>query len=429
MPDNHLDDQYIDKAWEQMRQLLDQEMPVQEKRRRGAFWWWLLPLLLLFAGGAGWWLLERSSEPKPATDEMQLDTITERPVANTNPKQPESTAPENSIAHAKTTTTSAAQKRQTATISGKGKPDLIRENEGENTFITSAIAPEKMPVVNDSQIIEDKSTSSFKPDEERIIAEAPSQQSKPPFTVQNLDSRAFQLLPLPEMGLETAPNTANHRGLFRWGLEGGVASRNLPAPDGAFGGVIAEFPLLGRQLHLRTGLQYGANRLVIDTPSDNFRSEAANDPQSGGSRDNAAIGRINFDLLGQQIALPVALVFQPGPKWGVEAGASLSYLTQARGLAGNDALVTFDNDNTSFNPDLSPANRFVNNLYADSNQAINLAELNRWNFAATVGVVHYPADRWGVRLHYQHSFTDVLKNTDYQSFNRGVRLSALYYFR
>lgn len=40
-------DRWTDKGWENMRQMLDQEMPQARKRRRAAWWWWAAGLLLL----------------------------------------------------------------------------------------------------------------------------------------------------------------------------------------------------------------------------------------------------------------------------------------------------------------------------------------------------------------------------------------------
>ncbi|MBK8043035.1 MAG: hypothetical protein IPK21_10485 [Haliscomenobacter sp.] len=47
MQDRDHQDQLADLGWDQMRQLLDKEMP---ERRRALFWWWLLPVFLAVAG-------------------------------------------------------------------------------------------------------------------------------------------------------------------------------------------------------------------------------------------------------------------------------------------------------------------------------------------------------------------------------------------
>lgn len=54
-----------DKGWAAMRQLLDQEMPVEQKRR-GIFWWWFVLLLLPITAFGGWQLwLKLGAQPVP----------------------------------------------------------------------------------------------------------------------------------------------------------------------------------------------------------------------------------------------------------------------------------------------------------------------------------------------------------------------------
>lgn len=61
MQDRDHQDQLADLGWDQMRELLDKEMPV---RRRALFWWWLLPVFLAVAGGAvfAWYASETERE-------------------------------------------------------------------------------------------------------------------------------------------------------------------------------------------------------------------------------------------------------------------------------------------------------------------------------------------------------------------------------
>ena len=51
MQDRDQRDQLADIGWDQMRLLLDKEMPL---RRRGLIWWWLFPVFLAVAGGAAY---------------------------------------------------------------------------------------------------------------------------------------------------------------------------------------------------------------------------------------------------------------------------------------------------------------------------------------------------------------------------------------
>jgi len=415
MPDNHLDDQYIDKAWEQMRQMLDQEMPVQQKRRRVAFWWWLLPLLLLLTAGSAWWLWQQS--PKRTDPKQQIEPT--RPIVEANPDEQAKTDffPQQNPENAHAEPTKAKKANTTAKTS---LPSVLKMDDDEPVanFDKNQAAKYAQPSDNEN-------SNTFATSEQE-----PSQ--KPPFLIVPLEINNLQPLPLPKTDLAIHDALKPQPGLLRWGLEGGVATNAVRNFDGAFAGVIAEFPLRGRKFHLRTGLRYSTNRLDIrrqfDATGVAFSQDTPRQPDPEANASTAA-ARINFDLRAQQIALPVSLIFQPSSKWGIEAGANLSFLTSAATISGDEALITLNDSSTGLNPNAFPANRFVNELYRDANQNIDLNELNRWNVAATAGVLYYPADKWALRLHYHSGLTDILKNTDFQSLNQNLRLSSIYYFR
>lgn len=420
MPDNHLDDQYIDQAWEQMRQMLDQEMPVQQKRRRAAFWWWLLPLLLLLSVGSAWWLWNWSSgktRPEPQVE-------TEHPVAGVHPKEkPGADISSNkpNEAHQSNNTLATANGQKAKTNKNQVLLSVLKKDKNEQVAILDENQHPKYAPPSENEAADTFATSE----------EAPSR--KPPFLTDPLKIKGLQQLPVPKTDLAMNAASQPQPGLFRWGLEGGAVTDAFNNLDGAFAGMIAEFPLRGRKLHLRTGLNFSNNRFVIERQSGNGTEELSQDnprqPDREANAEPAAAARVNFDLRAQQISLPVSLIFQPSSNWGVEAGANLSYLTSATSINNDEALITLNDSSTGLNPNAFPANRFVNELYRDTNQNINLNELNRWNVAATAGVLYYPADKWSVRLHYHFGLTDILKNADFQSLNQNLRLSAVYYFR
>jgi hypothetical protein len=58
-----IDDQFTDRAWGEMRRLLDREMPVMGKRRRAALWFWpAAAAMLLLTGVIGWNFFRDGSE-------------------------------------------------------------------------------------------------------------------------------------------------------------------------------------------------------------------------------------------------------------------------------------------------------------------------------------------------------------------------------
>jgi len=71
------DKKLADKGWQSMQQLLDREMPVEQKRRPFIWWWFgllLLPLAIL--GSRAWW----QSEPALPAESAPAVLKTERPV-------------------------------------------------------------------------------------------------------------------------------------------------------------------------------------------------------------------------------------------------------------------------------------------------------------------------------------------------------------
>lgn len=84
MQDNQHNKHLEDLGWDQMRRLLDKEMPV---RRRFVLWWWLLPALLLLgvSGAAGWNYLQQTEEKQPALQEVPKAPL---PAPHPEPENP-----------------------------------------------------------------------------------------------------------------------------------------------------------------------------------------------------------------------------------------------------------------------------------------------------------------------------------------------------
>lgn len=447
MPDNYLDDKYIDKAWEQMQQMLDQEMPVERKRRKAAFWWWFLPMALGLAIAAAWWFSNlKEMPPKP-------EKTVQSPIAEADEAK---SLPGNNLENQ----TSSAQMDQNPTLRPSEKlattPEKLAnklksadaassEFKAENKAIV--VQNEQAPAKKATEIVpqntvraatvEENAANPAQNTTSNTSTTFPSQQPIEPFLLNDLSQIAPELLPAQELALGWSPTTLRQSSHWRWGAEAALHAGSISGLDGYSFGLLVDMPLQGRKFYLRSGLNIGDQKLRLEPQKSNgnFSADFANDPTQSPTSSNtqaeAAAVIANFNIQASQLTVPITFVYQPRKKWGIEGGASLSYLLRATQLSSDEAIQesSFPGGSLGFNQDTSYVNRYVHSLASSAGQSVNLSELNRWELAAAAGLVYYPADRWGLRLQYRFGITDFLKNDDFQSYNRNVRLSAVYYLR
>ncbi|HMO38396.1 MAG TPA: outer membrane beta-barrel protein [Saprospiraceae bacterium] len=442
MPDNRLDEQFVNHAWEQMQQLLDQEMPVQEKRRRGAFWWWLLPLFLLgvSAGSIWWWHHHQDTPPAlPAKAKPQPNTpVAQAPAAQETSSSVGTTTSRNASsghAPAKPNTEvmhvpSVPLVESSAVHPNEDQPTDNSSSAGEAGIKTDLpTASNQEATTANSRLLTDTPDASA-PMLKELPDETTVSSTPAPMTYNWLPTNTPQLLlrtatPEPIM-VQPHPQVSN----WRWGATTGFQLRNAIEPSGYTAGLVLDVPLRGRQWVLQTGANWiGQRRPIERQESEMMQAErVGNEPVFGPSAVPQPAEPVAFSMTARQLAVPFAFVYRPTARWGLEAGWQTAYLLQVSRLEGERGFLS-RTDNSPITMDQSTVRNFLYNFADAPGNRLKISETRRVEMSALLGVHWYPSERWSWRLQYQHGMTDMIKNPNFQSFNRRVQLSAVRYFR
>lgn len=436
MPDNRLDEQFVNHAWEQMQQLLDQEMPVQQKRRRGAIWWWLLPLFLLgvSAGSIWWWHHHQDTPPAlPTKAKLQPNT----PVAQVPAAQEGPSSHNASSRHAPATPNAevvqvpSASSVESSAVHTNGNQTMANSASADESVIQAdipVVANQEVTTAN-SRLLTDTPNAST-PMLKELPDETTMRSAPTPMTYDWLPTNTPQLLlrtaSTEPITVQPHPQVSN----WCWGATAGFQLRNAIEPSGYTAGLVLDVPLRGRQWVLQTGANWiGQRRPLERQESEMMQAErVGNEPVFGPSAVPQPSEPVAFSMTARQLAVPVALVYRPTARWGVEAGWQTAYLLQISRLEGQRGFLS-RTDNSPITMDQSTVRNFIYNFADAPGNRLNIAETRRVEMSALLGVHWYPSERWSWRLQYQHGMTDMIKNPNFQSFNRRVQLSAVRYFR
>ena len=409
MPDKKIDEQMIDRAWEQMHLLLDKEMPAKRKRRRAAVIW--LPLLGAAAAiGLVWFYFlnpvlpppdktsapiaaidKNTSEGKPSHRNQSADHTAKRAVQNILD------AAEQPVSRSKKTDSPSLQSNQNRTYDTQ--QEILQPPLVPAVGAATTVAATTNPITT---IALKKFSIAYK-------------------TAPSLDR---SMLPLPLI----LPH--DKTGALRLGAEAGVQAGNFTAVEGFVGGMALSYPSKNQKWALRSGMTFSAQRRFImpgDMAQAAFES-SANDPGQGGSFVNAApnIGDRTLHFQLYQLGVPLVMSTKLNKRFALEGGAQAAYLLSATNLEGVSAEVRNSLNIAAAEP--------LNKLYADlsaseNTQKIEIDALNRWEVSLLVGASYQMYEHWTLRFQYQQGVRDIVKNTDFQSFNSNFNLSAVYYFK
>jgi len=441
MQDNQWDEQFRDHAWQEIRRLLDREMPVAPpRRRRGLAWIFLAALLLLGGGAYVLWTGNPAGVASPATGIPAA--ASEPAVESSSPSQNQfNTERSGALSVAGTVDSGSPSDNPAAespplVVAADGKAAEVAGSHSLAGAATEGVASPSgdeteaaMPVVPAprEQEVEEASFSTFAPVEHDDL--------------KGLESIEWiSLRPLKyEWETEVSPIDGRRAGASfflprHWGIRMAAIGGNGQLLNGAGAGLVAEYPLGQSRWSLRTGLEYlylsremkrpGA-RGNLDLAAEDNRTPNApgtgnEDVGSGGSY--AVPLPTSLRYVSHALSLPLSLQVRLGRRFELGGGAQLLY--------------SFRNVRRSMDESLSP-NSFGNVqdrstlglFYQNASASLDQEVFRRFDVALT-GSLHYRLGaRWEMELSYHHGLYNLATSEYYQSYNRFGSLGVVYYLK
>ena len=435
------DEQFVDHAWNEMRQTLDKELPLSRKRRRGLF---LLLFILLgvMAGGLGYyWISGTDLQMHGQPDQPLLENRNKATADQSNDKDLNSdkkAAVEALVKEVSPDEIAPVTKKTSIVQNLKKGPQ-----ESLNTEPSQSVQTEKNEFENQSLVIDDPQPTLEESDrvEEKEISVIPSSksESKEPrlaFTVfQSLEGLSIDLLDQPPLdkaiGMEALlPQNRT----VKLGLELGGNYYDKP---GNFGGLHLQARLAPRW-RLESGFWYNHYNAALRRPSSNTSDDLAfadqserniSNPGTAANQDPNYVANIsraalfNFDLNFQQLTLPVQLSYRLSNKWSIGAGMQLHYLLAAKRVTNNNIesfSADFSQSLTSFQQKLAGLDAADENLDQSLFRSINAGVVGALNFT--------PGDRLSFHLRFQQGLHNWFVEDTFEIRPSDLQLSAVYFF-
>lgn len=444
-----MDDKFIDQAWEQMRQVLDREMPVERKRRRLVMvpWVWgaAASIVLLISIGLGWWLWQQPGQQDPAIANVQQ--ATEMPIATTEDCEEITPAKQEAIADNSTAQQFENNTPFPASETAKASDDIVKRNTSKGrteeqltakTSVHELVAGKTIPNLSSVETagiatLENKNTATQQQTNANILAKTEAVQPLSSAVIAELENSAVTTLPKPKVDLNlTAPAIDVEKNAKNWniGLEFAAFSSPTAPVTGFSGGAVVQVPVSGDKLNLRTGLSYSNRQNMIDVQAGSETAmalESADQPDQSFTGSSVSIAEPDFSITTHQLNLPAIFEYKFHKNFGIEGGLNGSYLVTARNLEGVENYQRVMGANSVVS---NSARNFVNTLQADqATNKINIDQFYRWDVMAAAGLSVYPSQKLGVRFQYQRGLRDMLKDNDFEAFSNNFRVSAVYFFR
>lgn len=412
---NRIDDQFIDHAWANMNAMLDQEMPVQEKKkRRFALLWFLLPLLLL-GGIGGYWQFASSSFNIPVSN-FKIPLLPNTPEEVSHEEIP--------IAKVDRDTPGDSLVREI----NKQSLSLLKDDEersNENTKVQRVVLEISEPLNETKGEIE-----IIEPQETLVVLKNPKIETETGFqkiaVLHELETLDRSLLELPNnIGLPQVAisSTSTFKPLF--GLEVGTRTGNGLAFGGAYAGVFTDFSL-GNRFGISTGINMDWQRVSFEDRQSTLFSES--DEATFQDADTSDLETtvnsmdpvyyvegIDFNFTANifQLELPLKLTYSLDTKWSLLGGGYINYV-----------LTAFEQEELMVaRQEVATGNASPLNLFRQG--AIDKKILNRWNYGIEAGVLYKITPKWHVNLDVSYGLKNWLREGD-DTFRKSAQLGIRY---
>ena len=426
MQDNYqheFDEQFVNQAWAQMNQLLDQEMPVKGKRRPIFWLWWLSgALAIALVGGGIFYYSHYQSAPATIGASSSVAAVkapkpeaieANKPVLSTVKPVPEKGVTEQNTgpASAATLSPTPASPANLAPAPAKqtGSPEGSKTIAAAKAGLDITIAPSIPEAVEQPGAVD-------------IAQElAPSPPSVSPLAAERLPvlEASAQLSPSHKDKVILSAPSARVAPLVRLAAEGGVFSQQFSAVDGYHAGLAAELHSRGSRFYLRSGIFYRQYHQDFLNSERLLMMQNSSWEQSNPLSNQNLLATASIITQTQYLSLPIGIGFQALPRLAIETSLQASQLIASRrqdtwSLAGDASLPQSQRD----------PNRAL--LY-QSEQASAETDLRNTVLEVQAGVAYFPTHRLAMRLQYQYGLSDLLLSPYYEGYHRGLQFTLSYY--
>lgn len=410
MPDNynHIDPEFTDHGWSEMKKLLDRDMPVRAVpfwRRKGLLWLFLL--LIPFSAALGFYhfLWKKGTEMPPAQAPVPAP-IPQKPVASLdNPEDCPETPALPATSTARTSNIASARsfsQPQTQSASVSSTPETVTPitritTAGSSEINHTITALAFLPPITQSPITQSPFTLH------------PSPYTLHPTPTANYPSLTLESGPFATAGLRSAGFSAglaiSHSfGNSGWGIQGGLGYSYFNDP----------FPAAALTQNNRAedfeNLEVGPGNMVVNLDS-------AASLEAFASSADSSVSRLHY------LDIPVVATRKLGQRWQLQAGAGLGLLLASRTETGSDAGYGLISSKTAAMFDGQATGGF-----SGPEAAAVLSRLRVANPLLLAGVSYFPHPKWSVGLQINAALMDAMPDWPGRQFLNKAQLKLGYRF-
>jgi hypothetical protein len=440
MQDNYqydFDEKFVNQAWSQMRQMLDDEMPVDKEPQRKAWIWWLMGgLLLLSVTLTGLYFYQSNQEefasgqPAPAIAGQQPMT----PAGSPRIREAEVTAASSESEEWQSETERSveiAAERAAAEIT----PELPSSADPASNLAASSISHQSLPLSDTPEeragIIGDFGSSTLPLDP--MQTQSPVLTDNQPIT-QDYPAQANEMMrvdllesPVPTVvdgvpySLEENSSIepiSRKKPFIKLGVEGSGLSLGTDKVHGFGAALLANVQKADSRLYLKTALGYQVLKpdLIERENTLQFSNTAlmAMPAEPGQEIPPSFLTETSSVTELRYIYLSVSAGYQLNEKLSLEVGLQPSW------LQGSTLMETWTHTAGDTGTESAP---FVTRL-SDNEDAVTNS-----NLSLITGLAYQINPSFGLNLEYQNGLRDILASNHKAAYLRGVKIGVAYYIR
>ncbi len=422
----HIDGEFTDQAWQEMQAILDQEMPVRNKKRRFVFWWYTGGIAVA-ASLIGLWIVHVPDENIiEINNNITAETIL-KPTEQTEPLNNDLLTSENKVnnhSSNKKTAQKNTEKKLKDIDPEKIQNTAFTEKESyANTLDIQLDNPESQVDYINEKIIDDQIGSS------KNRLETPGLIAVSPVRAVKYDSEVQPSIPV----------SINKKKPFNLIVQGSALFRNDNHARGLGANILASIPIGKNNFSIETGLGYA----YISQPLSFLIELQETDLGSGSGSFEAitdvAYSNVSFLDLSNDLSanFPNAARTEQLDRLDLhylQLPVMLSYrIKRLRFSAGMQAgLLLVASSGGNFNGGVL---NFINSYdeeFISQPGPLALADtagksnLSYFDLSGSFGIGYDFSSKYGVNLFYNTGLIDVIKNNSAKDFNRLFQLSIRY---